>query len=79
MSKPLKGEDCIKAAKKAGLDVEYCNGSHIKIIAPEGRGYEVVYRGEMSTGVSCSVRKWFKMLSILLIFSLIIVYICYLP
>lgn len=68
--KPLKGQDCIRAARDAGLEVREAKGSHIKIMAPEGRGYQVVYPGEMSVGVSCSVRKWFKALGILVVLGL---------
>lgn len=74
MAKVLKGETCIKMAKKNGLQVVQAKGSHVKIYGPDGRGYQVVYPGEMSTGVSCAVRKWFAALGIVVTIICLAIY-----
>jgi predicted RNA binding protein YcfA (HicA-like mRNA interferase family) len=52
------GNYLIKEAKKAGLRVENGKGDHVKIYAPEGRGYMVVPSRQMGTGLAASVVKW---------------------
>lgn len=55
----------IRLARKNGLKVEE-GGNHTKIHGPAGRGYMALPRHtDLSRGVECNVKKWFRLLGIL--------------
>ena len=67
------GKEWIKLAKKNGLQVESGKGDHVKIIAPEGRGFMVIpLNREIHTGLNHAIAKWFKALGIITSLLLII-------
>lgn len=66
MSKHNSGEYYVKLAQKEGLEVKNGKGDHAKIVAPAGRGYMIVpLHKELSNGTECAIKKWFRMLGIL--------------
>ena len=65
MSKTNNPEYYIRLAKKNGLKVSE-GSNHTKVHGPAGRGYMALPRhAELSKGVECNVRKWFRTLGIL--------------
>lgn len=69
MSKHNSGSYYLKEAQKHGLRVQMGHGDHVKIFAPAERGYMVVpMHRELAPGTECHIRKWFKLLGIVLAF-----------
>lgn len=67
MSKTHSGKFYIDLALKNGLQVINGHGDHAKVIAPAGRGYMVVpLHRELAKGTECSIKRWFKLVGILL-------------
>ena len=67
MSKHNSGSHYVKVAEKHGLRVENGKGDHAKIIAPAGRGYMIVpLHKELSNGTEFAIKRWFKLLGIIL-------------
>jgi len=67
MSKHNSGSHYVKVAEKHGLRVENGKGDHAKIIAPAGRGYMIVpLHKELSNGTEFAIKRWFRMLGIIL-------------
>lgn len=67
MSKHNSGSHYVKVAEKHGLRVENGKGDHAKIIAPAGRGYMIVpLHKELSNGTEFAIKKWFRLLGIIL-------------
>jgi len=65
------GKFYLLKARQHGLVVKNGKGDHCKIYGPAGRGYMVVpLHRELSKGVECAIKKWFKAAGIIL--SLII-------
>lgn len=68
MSKHNSGEYYVKKAQHAGLEIKRAKGDHAKVIAPAGRGYMIIpLHRELSSGTEYSIKKWFKMLGIIMI------------
>ena len=68
---PKSGNYYVSEAKKHGLKVEMGKGDHCKIFGGAERGYMVVpMHRELANGTECHIKKWFKMLGILLVFVL---------
>jgi len=47
-----------KQAAKAGLKVTPGKGDHIKVFAPEGRGYMPIPARPLGRGLACAIVKW---------------------
>jgi len=63
----------IRIAERNELTVKY-GGKHAKVYAPAGRGYQTIpLHSSLSKGVECSVRKWFKLLGIIVVLCLVLV------
>jgi predicted RNA binding protein YcfA (HicA-like mRNA interferase family) len=68
MGKHNSGQHYISLAEQNGLRTENGKGSHVKVYGPTGRGYMCVpMHKELSPGVECAVKKWFRALGILLV------------
>lgn len=57
-SKELDGDYLIKQAKKSGLIVEPGRGDHVKVVAPNGRGYMIIPSRNIGKGLACNIVKW---------------------
>jgi hypothetical protein len=67
MSKTHSGKFYVDLAVKNGLTVLNGKGDHVKVVAPAGRGYMIVpTHRELAKGTECSIRRWFKLVGILL-------------
>lgn len=73
MSRHNSGSHYVKVAEKHGLRVENGKGDHAKIIAPAGRGYMIIpLHKELSAGTEFAIKKWFRLLGIILTVAMMI-------
>jgi predicted RNA binding protein YcfA (HicA-like mRNA interferase family) len=65
--KHFSGQDYVKAAKKAGLDVTNGKGDHAIVRGRSGRGMMVVpLHKELARGTEAAIAKWLSSLGIVL-------------
>lgn len=68
MARQHSGEYYVKEAKRHGLRVENGRGDHVKVYGGDSMVVVPMHR-ELATGTECVIRKWFKMLGILLVLN----------
>lgn len=75
MAKANSGAYYVHLAEKNGLTVKSGKGDHMVIYGPAGRGYMTVpMHKELATGTNCAIKKWFRMLGILALVTVLVLW-----